>query len=82
MDDREFGRLQKAVHDARRPLNRITMQSELIKLALEGAVPPEKAVAALDKIIVGCKDCSESLSDLVAQFTPAPDNTDNGNPPE
>ena len=42
MDEGEFARLQKAVHDARRPLNRITMQSELIKLALEGAVPKEK----------------------------------------
>lgn len=70
MDEGEFARLQKAVHDARRPLNRITMQSELIKLALEGAVPKDKALAALDKIIAGSKDCSDSLSDLVAQFSP------------
>ncbi|WP_296051526.1 hypothetical protein [uncultured Alteromonas sp.] len=70
MDEGEFAQLQKAVHDARRPLNRITMQSELIKLALEGAVPPDKAMAALDKIIAGCKDCSDSLSDMVAGFSP------------
>tara|TARA_Y100001001_G_scaffold126174_1_gene124723 strand:+ start:175 stop:417 length:243 start_codon:yes stop_codon:yes gene_type:complete len=70
MDEGEFARLQKAVHDARRPLNRITMQSELIKLALEGAVPKDKALAALDKIIAGSKDCSESLSELVALFSP------------
>ncbi|MBR9792533.1 MAG: hypothetical protein GYB58_12375 [Gammaproteobacteria bacterium] len=70
MDEGEFARLQQAVHDARRPLNRITMQSELIKLALEGAVPKDKAMVALDKIIAGSKDCSDSLSDLVAQFSP------------
>jgi len=70
MDEGEFARLQKAVHDARRPLNRITMQSELIKLALEGAVPKDKALTALEKIIAGSKDCSDSLSELVAQFSP------------
>ena len=70
MDDKQFALLQTAIHDARRPLNRITMQAELIKLALEGAVPPEKAMAALDKIIAGCKDCSDSLSGLVDSFNP------------
>ena len=80
MDEGEFARLQKAVHDARRPLNRITMQSELIKLALEGAVPKEKALTALDKIIAGSKDCSDSLSELVAQFSP--DTNGEGSPTE
>ncbi|NVK54852.1 MAG: hypothetical protein HWE26_04505 [Alteromonadaceae bacterium] len=70
MDDEQFAMLQTAVHDARRPLNRITMQAELIKLALEGAVPPDKALAALDKIIAGCQDCSESLSQIVDNFNP------------
>ncbi|OFI35346.1 hypothetical protein [Alteromonas lipolytica] len=70
MDQQQFAQLQLAVHEARRPLNRITMQAELIKLALEGAVPKEKALNALDKIIAGSKDCSDSLSELVAQFNP------------
>lgn len=76
MDEHQFAQLQTAIHDARRPLNRITMQAELIKLALEGAVPAEKALAALDKIIAGCKDCSESLSDIVAQFAPPQNGSD------
>ncbi len=70
MDDEQFATLQTAVHDARRPLNRITMQAELIKLALDGAIPPDKALAALDKIIAGCQDCSQSLSKLVDNFDP------------
>jgi hypothetical protein len=31
------------------------MQAELVKMALNGEVPPEKALAALDKIISSAK---------------------------
>lgn len=68
MNESEFSQLQVAVHDARRPLNRITMQAELIKLALEGAVPQEKALDALNKIIAGSKDCSDKLSQMIEAF--------------
>ena len=53
--------LNKLVHDARAPLNRISMNAELIKLVLENDMPVEKALAALDKIIVNCQACSDSL---------------------
>lgn len=70
MNEQQFEQLQVDVHDARRPLNRITMQAELIKMALQGDIPPEKALQALDKVIAECKSCSESLTALVDKFRP------------
>ncbi|TPV60836.1 hypothetical protein FJ444_04220 [Aestuariibacter sp. GS-14] len=75
MNEQQFEQLQVDVHDARRPLNRITMQAELIKMALNGDVTLEKAMIALDKIITECKSCSESLSQIVARNRP--DSQDN-----
>ncbi|WDE14384.1 histidine kinase [Thalassomonas haliotis] len=56
--------MNRLVHDARAPLNRISMQAELIKLVLENDMPPEQALAAADKIIAACQQCSESLEQL------------------
>jgi len=53
--------LNELVHDARAPLNRISMNAELIKLVLENDMPKDKALAALDKIIANCQACSDSL---------------------
>lgn len=44
------------------------MQAELIKMVLENDMPKEKAMAALDKIIDACQDCSERLHDI-AEFS-------------
>ncbi len=75
MNEQQFEQLQIDVHDARRPLNRITMQAELIKMALQGEIPAEKALQALDKVIAECKSCSESLSSLVDKFRPGTEET-------
>jgi len=56
--------LNKLVHDARAPLNRISMNAELIKLVLENDMPKQKALEALDKIILNCQQCSESLQNI------------------
>jgi signal transduction histidine kinase len=56
--------LNKLVHDARAPLNRISMNAELIKLVLENDMPKQKAIEALDKIILNCQQCSESLQNI------------------
>jgi signal transduction histidine kinase len=53
--------LNELVHDARAPLNRISMNAELIKLVLENDMPKEKALEALNKIIANCQQCSDSL---------------------
>ncbi|ATC83257.1 hypothetical protein PAGA_a3062 [Pseudoalteromonas agarivorans DSM 14585] len=40
------------------------MNAELIKLVLENDMPKDKALAALDKIISNCQQCSESLQNI------------------
>ncbi|GAA0859234.1 histidine kinase [Aliiglaciecola litoralis] len=56
--------LQEKVHDARGPLNRISMNAELIKLVLQNDMPKEKALEAIDKILLACQDCSEKLQNI------------------
>ncbi|WP_137166675.1 threonine/serine exporter family protein [Salinimonas lutimaris] len=65
MNEKEFATVATHVHDARKPLNRISMQAELVKMALDGDVPPERAKQALDKIIISTKDCSEALTTMM-----------------
>ena len=68
MTSEELSRLNVYVHDARKPLNRISMQAELVKMALNGDVPPEKALTALDKIISSAKDCSHTLTEMTSEL--------------
>ena len=49
MTSDEFSQLSVFVHDARKPLNRISMQAELVKMALNGDVPPEKALTEIGR---------------------------------
>lgn len=65
MSDAKVAELAKQVHDIRKPLNRISMQAELIKLVLENNLPPQKAVEAVDKILQSCQDCSQLLENLL-----------------
>ena len=53
--------LAQLVHDARGPLNKISMNAELIKLVLENDLPKDKAMQALQAIINNCQDCSSHL---------------------
>ena len=57
----ESKNINELIHDARAPLNRISMQAELIQLVLENYMPIEKALAAADKIINSCQECSQFL---------------------
>lgn len=56
--------INQLIHDTRGPLNRISMQAELIKMVLENDMPKDKALTAVNKIIIACQDCSESLQDI------------------
>ncbi|WP_077284421.1 histidine kinase [Cognaticolwellia aestuarii] len=56
--------INQLIHDTRGPLNRISMQAELIKMVLENDMPKEKALVAVNKIIMACQDCSKSLQDI------------------
>ena len=68
MKDEEIGAIARWVHDARKPLNRISMQAELVKMALNGDIPAEKAQDALDKIIASTKDCSHALAEMMEEL--------------
>lgn len=59
--------INKLVHDARAPLNRISMNAELIKLIIENDMPKEKGIEAIDKIINACQECSNTLQTLSHQ---------------
>ncbi|MDN4502972.1 histidine kinase [Alteromonadaceae bacterium BrNp21-10] len=56
--------ISKLVHDARAPLNRISMNAELVKLVLENDMPKEKGIRAINKIISACQDCSNQLHNI------------------
>lgn len=56
--------INQLIHDTRGPLNRISMQAELVKIVLENDMPKEKAIEAVNKIIAACQDCSNSLQDV------------------
>lgn len=64
MSEAKVAELAKQVHDIRKPLNRISMQAELIKLVLEKNLPQQQAIDALDKILQSCQDCSQLLEKL------------------
>jgi uncharacterized membrane protein YjjP (DUF1212 family) len=56
--------LAQKVHDARAPLNKISMNAELVKLMIENQLPADKALEALQKIILACQECSQLLQDI------------------
>ncbi|WP_158972487.1 histidine kinase [Paraglaciecola sp. L3A3] len=64
MSENESTSLSQLIHDARGPLNRISMNAELIKLILENDMPKEKGIEALNKILIACQDCSQSLQNI------------------
>ena len=69
--NQENNDINQLIHDTRAPLNRISMQAELIKMVLENDMPKEKALEAINKIIIACQDCSARLQDI-AEFSQQP----------
>lgn len=68
MSTAEDRSINKLIHDARSPLNRISMNAELIKLVLENDMPKEKGIEAIAKIINACQECSQTLQSLSQQY--------------
>lgn len=52
------------IHDVRNPLNTISMNAELGKLALQTRGDVEKALQVFDNILRECKVCGDKLTDL------------------
>ncbi|MGS2719022.1 histidine kinase [Paraglaciecola aestuariivivens] len=67
MSSTENQSINQLVHDARAPLNRMSMNAELIKMILENDLPKEKGLQALDKIILACQECSDILQSISQQ---------------
>ena len=61
--------LIQLVHDARKPLNQISMNSEIIKLLAEKPGSHDQVIESANAIIKASKECSELLQKLVEQGT-------------
>jgi len=57
-------KLDKQIHEMRKPLNGISMQAELIKMLAENSPENAKILVAAAKIIENAKACSSMLQDL------------------
>lgn len=69
MNETSLQLLSQQIHDARKPLNRISMQAELIKLVLENDLDKAKAITAVEQIIQSCQDCSKQLQLMLTEKT-------------
>ncbi|MEJ6473561.1 histidine kinase dimerization/phospho-acceptor domain-containing protein [Pseudoalteromonas piscicida] len=67
MKQAERDALAKLVHDARKPLNQISMNAELIKLMAEQPNSEQQIVDIANTIISATKECSALLQTLVEQ---------------
>lgn len=56
--------LNTLVHDARKPLNHISMHAEIIKILSEDAAKNSEISDAANKIIAASKACSELLQQI------------------
>ncbi|HEY7885845.1 MAG TPA: histidine kinase dimerization/phospho-acceptor domain-containing protein [Cellvibrionaceae bacterium] len=56
--------IRKAIHDIRNPLNTISVNAELGKLALSRKGDVDKALAAIEVILQECRTCADQLSQL------------------
>ncbi|MCE0558022.1 MULTISPECIES: histidine kinase [unclassified Motilimonas] len=57
--------LETVIHDARKPLNHISMHAELIKLMADQSASETDLKQAADQIIKAAKECSAILQTLV-----------------
>lgn len=61
------GPIHQLVHDARRPLNNISMQAEMLKLLAKKGADESQLIDAADKIVRYCKECSHILEAVSEQ---------------
>lgn len=59
--------LATVVHDARKPLNQISMNAELVKLIVTQPNSEQQIIDIANTIIKATKECSELLQILVEQ---------------
>lgn len=54
-------KLDRLVHDARGPLNTISVNAEVARLLIQKAAPPEGILTAMQNILRECQRCNEIL---------------------
>lgn len=54
-------RIDRLVHDARGPLNTISVNAEVAKLLIQKSAPPEGVLTAMQNILRECQRCNEIL---------------------
>ncbi len=57
--------LETVIHDARKPLNHISMHAELFKLMIDQSASEAELKQIADQIIKASKECSAILQTLV-----------------
>ncbi|MEI5639187.1 MULTISPECIES: histidine kinase [unclassified Pseudoalteromonas] len=67
MSNEQRSELEHLIHDARKPLNQISMQAELVKLMATEPASSAKVQEAADKIIAASKNCSGLLQAILEQ---------------
>jgi signal transduction histidine kinase len=63
-------RLDRLVHDARGPLNTISVNAEVARLLIQKSAPPEGVLAAMQNILRECQRCNEILQ-MIGNEAPA-----------
>ena len=54
-------RIDRLVHDARGPLNTISVNAEVARLLIQKSAPPDGVLAAMQNILRECQRCNEIL---------------------
>lgn len=54
-------RIDRLVHDARGPLNTISVNAEVARLLIQKSAPPDGILAAVQNILRECQRCNEIL---------------------
>ena len=54
-------KLDRLVHDARGPLNTISVNAEVARLLVQKSAPPEGILTAMQNILRECQRCNEIL---------------------
>jgi hypothetical protein len=54
-------RIDRLVHDARGPLNTISVNAEVARLLLQKSAPPEGILTAIQNILRECQRCNDIL---------------------
>ena len=71
-------RIDRLVHDARGPLNTISVNAEVARLLLQKSAPPDGILTALQNILRECQRCNDILQMIGNESAPNAARPDRG----